>query len=119
MRFSYPLLLTLLCLACSKEQNPSPDRFEVILDGSPRISGTKAYLNSPFVTAGDRAYMVGHQDGSFPELGWHIKGEMGGIWNHPIKLMDGFQAVLIENDRRLPLEKASAFVNFPMANTHL
>ena len=119
MRFSYPLLLTLLCLACSKEQKPSPDRFEVILDDSPRISGTKTYLNSPFVTAGDRAYMVGHQDGSFPELGWHIKGEMGGIWNHPIKLMDGFQAVLIENDRRLPLEKASAFVNFPMANKHL
>ena len=36
--------------------------------------------------------MVGHQDGSFPELGWHIAGEMGGIWDHPIKLMDGFDA---------------------------
>lgn len=118
MRPGYSLFLILLCLACSKEQNPSPDRFEAVLSDSPRISGTKAYLNSPFVTAGDRAYMVGHQDGSFPELGWHIKGEMGGIWNHPIKLMDGFQAVLIENDRRLPLEKASAFVNFPMANKH-
>ena len=118
MRPAYALLLTLLCLACSKEQNPSPDLFEAVLSDSPRISGTKAYLNSPFVTAGDRAYMVGHQDGSFPELGWHIKGEMGGIWNHPIKLMDGFQAVLIENNRRLPLEKASVFVNFPMANKH-
>jgi len=118
MRPGYSLVLTLLCLACSLEQNPSQDRFEAVLSDSPRISGTKAYLNSPFVTAGDRAYMVGHQDGSFPELGWHIKGEMGGIWNHPIKLMDGFQAVLIDNDHRLPLEKASAFVNFPMANQH-
>jgi glycogen debranching enzyme len=118
MRPGYCLLLTLLCLACSKEQDPSPDQFEAVLGDSPRISGTKTYLNSPFVVSGDRVYMVGHQDGSFPELGWHIKGEMSGIWNHPIKLMDGFQAVLIENDRRLPLEKASAFVNFPMANKH-
>ncbi|MGY5846249.1 hypothetical protein ACW6QP_02425 [Salegentibacter sp. HM20] len=38
--------------------------------------------------------MVGHQDGSFPDLGWHIPGEMGGIWNNPIKLMDGFEAYI-------------------------
>ena len=61
-----------------------------ILDESPNIKGKETYLNSPYVTAGDRVYMVGHQDGTFPTLGWHIKGEMGGIWNHPIKLMDGF-----------------------------
>ncbi|MGB5189782.1 glycogen debranching protein [Robiginitalea sp.] len=119
MRYSYSILFALLCLGCSKERNPVTDPFEAILDGSSHISGSNAYLNSPFVTAGDRVYMVGHQDGSFPELGWHIKGEMGGIWNHPVKLMDGFEAVLIENDRRIPLEKASAFVNFPMANQHL
>ncbi|MGB5507642.1 glycogen debranching protein [Robiginitalea sp.] len=118
MRHSYVLFFALLCFACSKEKNPSPDRFEAILSDNPRIPGTEAYLKSPFVAAGDRVYMVGHQDGSFPELGWHIKGEMGGIWNHPIKLMDGFQAVLIENDRRIPLDKASTFVNFPMANKH-
>jgi hypothetical protein len=57
-------------------------------------SGKPQYLQSPFVTAGDRVYMVGHQDGSFPDLGWHVTGEMGGIWNHPIKLMDGFTASL-------------------------
>ena len=119
MRHWYALLFALLCVACSNEEGPTTNHFEAILSDSPRIPGTKAYLNSPFVTAGDRVYLVGHQDGSFPELGWHIKGEMGGIWNHPIKLMDGFQAVLIENERRIPLEKASAFVNFPMANKHL
>lgn len=63
--------------------------------------------------------MVGHQDGSFPPLGWHIKGEMGGIWNHPIKLMDGFDAELIVGEKVLPLNKAKGFINYPFANKHL
>ena len=63
--------------------------------------------------------MVGFQDGSFPELGWHIKGEMGGIWDHPIKLMDGFRVKLIWKNSEEPLDSAAAFVNFPMANKHV
>ena len=58
------------------------------------IRGKTEFLNSPYVTAGDRVYMVGNQDGTFPDIGWHIDGEMGGIWDHPIKLMDGFSAGL-------------------------
>jgi len=73
----------------------------------PHIEGKPEYLNSPYVTAGNRIYMVGHHDGSFPELGWHIKGEMGGIWDHPIKLMDGFEAELILNDQTIKLEKSN------------
>lgn len=34
--------------------------------------------------------MVGTQDGGFPPMGWHVPGEMGGLWAHPIKLLDGF-----------------------------
>lgn len=68
------LLFTLLSMACSKERNESSDRFDALLSGSPSIAGTETYLYSPYVTAGDRVYMVGHQDGSFPEIGWHIKG---------------------------------------------
>ncbi|MFZ0490721.1 MAG: glycogen debranching protein, partial [Salegentibacter sp.] len=63
--------------------------------------------------------MVGNQDGSFPELGWHIKGEMGGIWDHPIKLMDGFRVKLIWENSEEPLDSAAVFVNFPMANKHV
>ena len=45
-----------------------------------------------YVAAGDRAYIVGVQDGSqVPDvslnpngIGWHIKGQMGGVWAHPI-----------------------------------
>lgn len=43
-----------------------------------------------YVAAGDRAYVIGAQDGSFPPMGWHIRGEMGGVWAHPIKLLDGY-----------------------------
>jgi hypothetical protein len=43
-----------------------------------------------YVAAGDRAYVIGAEDGSFPPMGWHIRGEMGGVWAHPIKLLDAF-----------------------------
>lgn len=89
-----------------------------ILKDSPNIKGKKEYLGSPYVTAGDRLYMVGHQDGSFPEIGWHVKGEMGGIWLHPIKLMDGFDMALQINGRPIEMPRASGFVNFPSANVH-
>ena len=83
------------------------------------ISGKKAYLSSPFVTAGNRLYMVGHQDGTFPDLGWHITGEMGGIWDHPIKLLDGFTAAVSINQKQICLDKATEFINYPFANKHL
>ena len=41
------------------------------------------------MTAGTRAYSVGFQDGRFYANGWHITGEMGGIWAPPLKLADG------------------------------
>lgn len=90
-----------------------------ILQKAPNIKGKKDYLDSPYVTAGNRVYMVGHQDGTFPDLGWHIKGEMGGIWNHPIKLMDGFEVEMTLNDHVLKLNKASEFINYPYSNKHI
>ena len=42
-----------------------------------------------YVAAGERAYVVGSEAGDFPASGWHIRGEMGGIWTPPIKLVDG------------------------------
>ena len=32
---------------------------------------------------------IGFQDGRFYANGWHITGEMGGIWSPPLKLADG------------------------------
>jgi hypothetical protein len=57
--------------------------------GPERSSGESLALKR-YVAAGDRAYLIGSQDGAFPPMGWHIRGEMGGVWAHPIKLLDGF-----------------------------
>lgn len=115
MKPTYIFLFALLITACTTK---TPKPISGLLEDVPSINGKSAYLGSPYVTAGDRAYMVGHQDGSFPPLGWHIKGEMGGIWNHPIKLMDGFDTELTLGNNTLSLAKANSFVNFPFANKH-
>src|SRR3954462_763047 len=41
------------------------------------------------VAAGTRAYSIGFEDGRFYANGWHITGEMGGVWTAPLKLVDG------------------------------
>jgi hypothetical protein len=45
--------------------------------------------NRRFVVTGDRFYEVGAEDATYPGTGWHIRGEMGGFWTPPIKLLDG------------------------------
>ena len=114
------LLFLLLLIGCSPSDNRNRGHFYQQLADLPSLAGKPQYLASPFVTAGDRVYIVGFQDGSFPELGWHISGEMGGIWDHPIKLMDGFSANLtIRNSAdSLCLDKADQFINYPMGNCH-
>jgi len=42
-----------------------------------------------FVTSGPRAYDVGTEAGRYPAMGFHTRGEMGGIWSPPVKLVDG------------------------------
>ncbi|UCD60293.1 MAG: glycogen debranching protein [Flavobacteriaceae bacterium] len=111
------LLIVLLMNSCTS--NPVNYDFSEIVKDSPFIKGKNDYLNSPYVTAGDRLYMVGHQNGTFPDLGWHIEGEMGGVWDHPIKLMDGFEVSLIWDDLTLMLDSATSFVNYPFANKHI
>jgi len=106
----------LFCISISAQK--SDLSIKDILSDSPSISGKPEYLDSPFVTAGNRVYMVGHQNGSFPELGWHIKDEMGGIWDHPIKLFDGFETELVFKSDSVKLNKANSFTNFPVASKH-
>jgi hypothetical protein len=114
------VLLLLLLNYCSTSEKQAESNFYQQTSGLPYIEGKTQYLTSPFVTSGDRVYMVGYQDGSFPDLGWHIDGEMGGIWDHPVKLMDGFSAKITvqgSNDSYC-LNKAYKFINYPMANSH-
>jgi len=62
--------------------------------GYPTRSTTENLALKRYVVTGDRAYIVGTQDGGFPAIGWHIKGHMGGVWSHPIKLLDSYRFLL-------------------------
>jgi hypothetical protein len=57
--------------------------------GTPQLSTTDQLGNRRFVAAGTRAYEVGTEDGHYPAMGFHTRGEMGGIWSAPLKLLDG------------------------------
>ena len=56
----------------------------------PTRSTTENLAAKRYVTAGDRAYIVGTQDGNFPGMGFHISGHMNGVWAHPLKLLDSY-----------------------------
>ena len=56
---------------------------------SATLSESSQLGNRRFVVTGDRFYEVGAEDATYPATGWHIRGEMGGFWTPPIKLLDG------------------------------
>ncbi|RYY25622.1 MAG: glycogen debranching protein, partial [Chitinophagaceae bacterium] len=112
----------ILCLVLNASllhgQVNKPGSIAYLFRNTEQISGTYQYLQSPYNTAGNRLYMVGYQDGSFPPIGWHLPGEMGGVWSHPIKLLDGFEVSLVRSESVLPII-ADSFVNYPFGNKHL
>ena len=71
-----------------------------------------------YLTPGDRAYVVGTQDGNFPDLGSHVQGEMGGLWIPPVKLLDGFWVKLSDGHGKQEkwLQEAREFINYPYGN---
>ena len=69
------------------------------------------------VTPGTRAQIVGAQNGSFPAFGHHVPNEMGGVWMHPIKLLDGFWLGLEIGEQPFAwLKEAKVFRNFGFYN---
>jgi len=54
-----------------------------------QLSTTTRLADRREVAAGTRAYSIGFEDGRFYANGWHITGEMGGVWTPPLKLVDG------------------------------
>src|SRR5262249_40934632 len=51
---------------------------------------TAADARRLYALCGTRLYCVETLAGTFPDLGWHQEGEMGGVWSPPIKLLDGY-----------------------------
>ena len=88
------LMATLVVEPCAAQVSPDAtipsaatnDYAAHILAGISNQGQTK---QQPYVTAGDRTYLIGTQDGNFPDMGQHIPGEMGGLWLPPIKRLPG------------------------------
>jgi len=57
--------------------------------GTREVSVSDRLQDRRAVVAGTRAYAEGFEDGRFYANGWHITGEMGGVWTPPLKLADG------------------------------
>ncbi|WP_231184156.1 hypothetical protein [Haladaptatus sp. DYF46] len=74
---------------------------------SPTLSVTGRLADRRYVATGNRAYVVGDESGRFPAMGWHITGEMGGIWSPPLKLLDGIWFA-VDGE---PLEPAERFTS--------
>ena len=56
---------------------------------TPELSVSSRLQDRREVVAGQRSYAQGYEDGRFYANGFHISGEMGGIWAPPLKLADG------------------------------
>ncbi|MDS0135937.1 glycogen debranching protein [Amycolatopsis sp. CM201R] len=50
---------------------------------STRLADRRSLITGP------GAYVLGDASGQYPAAGFHIRGEMGGFWAPPIKLLDG------------------------------
>ena len=81
LAWGFLLALVLLSVAIPAAAQSVPD--------SPTLSVSDQLDERRFVTTGTRAYEVGTEAGRYPAMGFHTRGEMGGIWSPPIKLLDG------------------------------
>ncbi len=75
--------------AASSSPARSDDAGGSRLARSPELSATSRLADRRSFVIGDRFYEVGAEDGSYPAEGFHTRGEMGGFWSMPIKLLDG------------------------------
>jgi glycogen debranching enzyme len=108
-----PALLSLCFTLTNADVLPAQDDYaRPIMAGITNHGHNK---DQPYVTAGDRIYLIGTQDGNFPDMGSHVPGEMGGLWLHPIKLIDGFWAEVrdLATNQDSALSESTEFVNYP------
>lgn len=76
------------------------------------------HLDGPYVVAGNRAYLIGQMDGTFPSYGDHIPGEMAGLWRHPNKLLREIRLGWADPGMPAQQLQAEAFVRHPWAVEH-
>ncbi len=89
-RFAAWVVVAAVALSVSPavaQENADEDSADVY--GAPTLSTSDRLEDRRYAATGERAYVAGMQNGSFPAMGFHTRGEMGGIWTPPIKLLDG------------------------------
>lgn len=70
-----------------------------------------------YVTSGKKAQIIGLQNATFPDLGGHVPGEMGGIWTGSFKLADGYWMKVADiNSDEDTLLQAREMIVFPHQN---
>jgi hypothetical protein len=77
-RISSTIAIAVSLVVCATAQAATPE-----LGISNRLQDRRA------VTAGQRSYSQDYANGLFYANGFHITGEMGGVWAPPLKLVDG------------------------------
>ncbi len=116
---------------CSKEEPSAPnvdpqapdasaaqkalDEYAEIMDTNEPFYEEFEGINLAFCTS-QRVYMTGDKNGRFPDFGQQeMPNEMGGIWHHPFKLLDGFWVKLADSESGSSawLDKAGTFINLP------
>jgi hypothetical protein len=75
LAWSLFLVLVLLSVAIPAAAQTAPQDSPTTLSVSNRLDDRR------YVTTGTRAYEVGTEAGRYPAMGFHTRGEMGGIWS--------------------------------------
>jgi hypothetical protein len=89
---SITLAMLVSCVVAIAQVAAAPSGLDcrtLALPPAPELATSDRLADRRYVAIGTRAYSVGTEDGRFPAAGWHTRGEMGGIWTPPIKLLDG------------------------------
>jgi len=78
----------------TKADAPSQETLKLVGSQALSFGGVKLEktdeMSTLFFLSSEKMYEIGAMSGDFPAIGWHIKGEMGGVWAHPMKVLDGF-----------------------------
>ncbi len=84
------LVATALAVPASAESRSDGPAGGALGDRStPELSETTRLADRRALVTGDRTIAMGDANGLYPATGWHIRGEMGGVWAPPVKLLDG------------------------------
>ena len=118
-KYNIPLLFTSLLIFAYSSRAQSNFALYKAVSSLPHLYGKAANAGYLYTTAGDQLYAIGNQAGNFPSVGFHVPGEMGGIWQQPIKLFDGFRLKIQDASNTTTLTACDSFVTYPFTSSFI